>query len=419
MENNSDSYDLIVIGGGAAGFFTAIQTGEASYGAARILLLEKASKTLGKVKISGGGRCNVTHSCFDPKALTKHYPRGEKSLIGPFHHFQPTDMIEWLKDKGVELKTEADGRMFPTTDNSQTIIDCLTNAATEVGTEIKKSTEVISITPATSSRYQITTKAGETYFANHIMIATGGTRLKSSAMLAESLGHDLIPPVPSLFTFNIDDNRLKGIEGLSVQQAQTSVPNHKLSADGPILVTHWGLSGPAILKLSAWGARSLSECDYTFPLFVNWAPQADAAATIAQQRSEHGKRFVAKRSPIESLPRRLWEKLVEAANIDTSHTWSQINKQHIDALIEQIHRCPFQANGKSINKDEFVTCGGIPLKQIRTKTFESKLAEGIYFAGEVLDIDGITGGFNFQNAWTSSHLASQAIAQAVLNQEEE
>lgn len=414
MMNDEKIWDLVVIGGGAAGFFTAIQTAEASYGTAKILLLEKSSQLLGKVKISGGGRCNVTHSCFDPKTLSKHYPRGEKTLIGPFHHFQPSDMIQWLADQGVELKTEADGRMFPTTDDSGTIIKALCDAAQASGVKIQTKQEVTEIVEGMESRFQVITKSGDTYCTQNVMISTGGTRLKSSSLLPTKLGHQLLDPVPSLFTFNIVDPRLENISGVSVQKVKTSVRECKLDAEGPILVTHWGLSGPAILKLSAWGARLLHHQDYTFTLHVNWSPDRAIESVIKIQRQDHGKRLVHKRSVIESIPKRLWEKLVHAAHISEDATWSQLTKQQILNLTEQIHHCPFQASGKSINKDEFVTCGGVPLQEVKTKTFESKLCEGIYFSGEVLDIDGITGGFNFQNAWTTAYLASQAIAADIM-----
>lgn len=414
-----EAYDLIIIGGGAAGFFTAIQTAEASFDAARILILEKSSQTLAKVKISGGGRCNVTHSCFDPKALILHYPRGEKSLIGPFHHFQPKHMIEWLAEYGVELKTESDGRMFPVSDTSQTIIDALTQAAISHGIKILTSSEVTNLKPITSNnkQHQVTLLSGETFSANHLVIATGGTRLKSSSLLAELIGHQLPPPVPSLFTFNIKDNRLEGISGVSVKHVDVHVKGTKLNSTGPILVTHWGLSGPAILKLSAWGARQLAESNYHFDLTINWSPDEVFEQLLTEQRSTYGRRTIIKRSPFSSIPRRLWEKLCIHASISSTDTWSQLTRQQEEALEQQIHRCSFSSTGKSINKDEFVTCGGVPLHELRTKTFESKLVQKVYFTGEILDIDGVTGGFNFQNAWTTAHLAAQAISSDILSAE--
>lgn len=424
--NETSNYDLIVIGGGAAGFFTAIQTAEAlkkinpsTHKNHRILLLEKSAQLLGKVKISGGGRCNVTHACFDAKSLSKHYPRGEKSLIGPFNHFQSQEMIDWLKGAGVELKTESDGRMFPTSDSSQTIIDTFLQAAKNNNIEIRIKSEVKFIQPIygektetsrASTSYNLQLKTGESLHARQLMIATGGTRLKSSSSLAEQLGHELKTPVPSLFTFNIEDPCLTELAGLSVANAEVRVPSCKLQTQGAVLITHWGLSGPAILKMSAWGARKLHDLNYNFNLEINWLPKLDTLSILQQQRQQHGKRLISKRSPIKEIPRRLWEKLTKSANITPETTWSQLNKKQLQALQQQIHQNKFQAKGQSIHKEEFVTCGGVPLKEITTKSFESKKQENLYFAGEILDIDGITGGFNFQNAWTNGYLAAQEIA---------
>jgi predicted Rossmann fold flavoprotein len=408
------SFDLIVIGGGAAGFFTAIQTAEASFAAATILILEKSDSILSKVKISGGGRCNVTHACFDPKLLSKHYPRGEKSLIGPFHHFQAKDMIEWLKHQNVELKTEADGRMFPVSDQSQTIVDSLTQAARDFKIKVKTKTEVCSLHHE-GDVYRIESVDGSCFWARHLMIATGGTRLEASAKIASAFGHVLLPAVPSLFTFNIKDSRLDGIAGVSVKGAQTSLLGSNLKSMGDILVTHWGLSGPAILKLSAWGAREMAERNYFFTVLVDWSPQLAFSEVLSAQRQSYGKRSVIKRSPFEQIPRRLWEKLCLAAELCPDLTWAQLTKQEVERLDSQIHRSRFETVGKSLNKEEFVTCGGVSLNEINSKNFESKRSERIYFAGEVLDIDGITGGFNFQNAWTSAHIAAQSIAQDILS----
>lgn len=410
---SSPDYDVIIIGGGAAGFFSAIQVAEATYDSASILLLEKTSQTLTKVKVSGGGRCNVTHSCFDPKALIKNYPRGEKSLIGPFHHFQPSHMIEWLEDKGIELKTEEDGRIFPVTNDSQTVIDCMLSSAKEHNITIKTNQEVTAIKRIDNS-FSLSTSSEEIITCSQIVVATGGSRLSASSNIAELLGHKLLPPVPSLFTFNIKDQRIEDIAGISVPYVKVSVPGTKLNSEGPVLVTHWGLSGPAILKLSAWGARSLYEANYSFKIHINWSPNIRFQDILPKLRDEYGKRTVSKRSPFESIPRRLWEKLTQAAAVPTTTTWAQLTNKATDSLIEQIHNCCFQTNGKSINKDEFVTCGGVPLQEIHTKTFESKCTPDCYFTGEVLDIDGVTGGFNFQNAWTTSYLAAQAIAYKIL-----
>lgn len=402
-------WDAIVIGGGAAGFFAAITCAEAS--GKRVLILEKTAHVLGKVKISGGGRCNVTHACFEPNPLTAHYPRGEKSLIGPFHRFGAADTVAWFEERGVKLKTEQDGRMFPITDSSQTIIDTLTHAARVAGVEIRTSTGVQSITAGES--FTLTTSKDESLTADAVILATGGTRLAAGARLAESLGHELIPNVPSLFAFNIEDPRTDGLPGVSVPLAEVSVEGMKLKAAGPLLITHHGLSGPGILKLSAWGARDLHERDYLFQIKINWLPEVtdtELESTFSAKRKNWGKRRVRGHCPFEAIPKRLWDRLCEAAGIASDTIWSQLSKENTRQLIKELSAGGYQVSGKSINKDEFVTCGGVKLKDVNLKTMESKLQPGLYFAGEVLDIDGITGGFNFQNAWTSGYLAGTAIA---------
>lgn len=400
-------YDLIVIGGGAAGFFGAITCAENSN--KKVLILEKSSQLLQKVKISGGGRCNVTHDCFDPKALSKNYPRGEKSLIGPFNRWSAADTVEWFTTRGVELKTEEDGRMFPTTDSSLTIIDTLVNAAEKSGVEIWTSEGVDSINRA-NDIFILITDQGNTLTASNILIATGGTRLAAGARLASSLGHSLAPPVPSLFTFKIQDSRISELSGLSVEQTEVSIPGTKLASTGPLLITHWGMSGPGILKISAWGARELSDKGYKFQIKVNWTPKHDPREIIDDQRVQAGKRQVATYSPFPYIPKRLWQSFLRAATISETTLWSQLSKPHIEKLIYQLTESKFHVDGKSLNKDEFVTCGGVLLKEINLKTMESKLEKGVYFAGEVMNIDGITGGFNFQNAWTSGHHAGINIA---------
>ncbi|MGJ8655303.1 MAG: NAD(P)/FAD-dependent oxidoreductase [Akkermansiaceae bacterium] len=401
-------YDLIVIGGGAAGFFGAITCAENSN--SKVLILEKSSQLLQKVKISGGGRCNVTHDCQDPRALSKHYPRGEKSLIGPFNRFQASDTIDWFTSRGVELKTEADGRMFPTTDNSLTIIETLMNAAEKAGVEIRTSLGVEAILIEGDNNYMIITEDGDTISTSNILIATGGTRLAAGAKLAGNLGHSLTPPVPSLFTFKIKDSRLHDLSGLSVAHTSVKIPGTKLASEGPILITHWGMSGPGILKISAWGARTLSDLGYKFQIAINWVPKIDPQQVITDQRNQAGKRQVATYSPFPDIPKRLWQSFLKAANIGHTTLWSQLSKDHIKKLTYQLTDSKFHVDGKSLNKDEFVTCGGVQLKEINLKTMESKLHKGIYFAGEILDIDGITGGFNFQNAWTTGYHAGISVA---------
>ena len=403
-------FDLIVIGGGAAGFFTAITCAEQS--SKSVLIIEKTSKLLHKVKISGGGRCNVTHACFEPRELSTNYPRGEKSLIGPLHRFGAADTVEWFESRGVELKTEADGRMFPTSDDSQTIVDTLLTAAKTAGVEIHTGVGVTSIqaTDAAEGRFAIGTDTEAVYTAGKVVIATGGTRSASGAQLAASLGHQLQPATPSLFTFKISDPRIDGLAGLSVNDAEVKILDSKLHSAGPVLITHWGLSGPGILKISAWGARELAARQYRFDVSVNWLPGQDAAATIADMRKSQPKKQLASRSPFEGIPKRLWLRLLDAAEVAERDTWAQVGKANVAELVRQLTASAFTVDGKSMNKAEFVTCGGVELDEIDFKTMESKVSPGVYFAGEVVDIDGITGGFNFQNAWTSGFHAGSDIA---------
>lgn len=400
-------FDLIVIGGGAAGFFSAITCAENSEKS--VLILEKTSQLLQKVKISGGGRCNVTHQCFEPRELSGNYPRGEKSLIGPFHRFGAADTVEWFSSRGVSLKTEADGRMFPDTDSSQTIVDTLLGAADAAGVRIHTSEGVISVVEGDEG-FELETDTGAHYTAANVLVATGGTRLAAGAKLAASLGHELQPPTPSLFTFKIDDPRLEGLAGLSVDDAEVNIQQSKLRSAGPVLITHWGMSGPGILKISAWGARELAGREYRFDISVNWLPNDDPEAVLAQMRLGDAKRQLSGRSPFAVIPKRLWLRFLTAAGISDETTWSQLSKKHANRLLDQLTASIFTVDGKSTNKAEFVTCGGVSLKEINFKTMESKLVPGLYFAGEVIDVDGITGGFNFQNAWTNGFHAGSDIA---------
>lgn len=399
--------DLIVIGGGAAGFFSAITCAENSDKS--VLILERTSQLLQKVKISGGGRCNVTHDCLDPRDLATHYPRGEKSLIGPFNRFGPSDTIDWFSSRGVELKTEADGRMFPESNTSQTIVDTLLDAAQNAGVSIKTNEGVTSV-ERTGERFEVSTDAGHSYTAANVLLATGGTRSAAGAKLAERLGHELLPATPSLFTFKIDDARIDGLAGLSVANAEVRIQNSRLKSQGPVLITHWGMSGPGILKISAWGARELAELSYRFSITVNWTPNSDPAAVIAEKREHDGKRQVATRSAFEDIPKRLWLRMLDAAGIDGSTIWSELAKKPANKLISELSAATYEVTGKSTHKAEFVTCGGVARDDIDFKTMESKLVPGLYFAGEVIDIDGVTGGFNFQNAWTNGYHAGMAIA---------
>jgi predicted Rossmann fold flavoprotein len=400
---------VAVIGGGAAGFFGAISAAE--MGAKDVLILEKGPDLLTKVRISGGGRCNVTHHCFDPRELVGSYPRGSRSLLGPFHRWQATDTVDWFTRRGVELKTEADGRMFPVTDDSRTVIDCLTRAARELGVTWRMHAGVSGLEPRPQGGWLVKMENGEEIAARAVLIATGGIRSGPARRPVEAVGHAMAPAVPSLFTFKIEDERLDGLQGVSVPAATVRAGNWE--ASGPLLVTHWGLSGPATLKVSAWGARDLADCGYEFELKVNWTgalQAADVAGLLAAERQNHGARKVVTRSVVEGITKRLWQKLCAAAGIDGERTWSTLTKEETRRLAAELTDGRFAVRGKSLNKDEFVTCGGVHLKDVNLKTMESKLTPGIYFAGEVLDIDGVTGGFNFQAAWTTGRIAGEAIA---------
>lgn len=405
--------DAVVVGGGAAGFFGAITCAEAMSVRGSVMILERGVHFLQKVKISGGGRCNVTHSCFEPKALAKRYPRGESALIGAFHRFQSADTVNWFEAHGVELKTEADGRMFPTTDQSQTIINCLTQAARSAGVELRTGCGVERVERRSGGGFQLTLSSGQHLVCDTLLLATGGTKAADS--LAASLGHTMVPPVPSLFTFHIADKRLEGLSGLAVESATVSVVGTKLKETGPVLITHWGLSGPGILRLSAWGARELAACDYQFPLRVNWLPEHNFEGVLMlaqQQRGLTGAKRVSNVS-LGGIPSRLWERLVATAGIAELTQWAGLNKNQLHTLARLLVESEFAVTGKSMNKEEFVTCGGVRLSEVDFKTMASRICPGLYFAGELLDIDGITGGFNFQAAWTTGWLAGNAMAQRV------
>nr|WP_297306749.1 NAD(P)/FAD-dependent oxidoreductase [uncultured Flavobacterium sp.] len=404
MKNN---FDVIVVGGGASGFFTAINIAENNPDL-RIAILERGKEVLGKVKISGGGRCNVTHACFVPNLLTKFYPRGERELRGPFHTFCSVDVIEWFENNGVELKIEEDGRMFPVTDSSQTIIDCFLNLAQENQIKVNTSCSVQAISQ-TNDNWILETTQG-TLTCKHLVMATGSNP-KIWEMLT-GLGHQIVSPVPSLFTFNINDTRIKDLMGISVPNVTLKVKETKLKSNGPLLITHWGLSGPAILRLSAWGARELFDKNYQFTLQVNFLNEEvfdDVLVQLNELKLEHAKKTVVKKSPFD-LTTRLWEQLVLASEITADAKWADLTKKQLVNLTNQLTNTEFKVNGKSTFKDEFVTAGGIDLKEIDFKTMQSKLFKNLYFTGEIMNIDAITGGFNFQNAWTSGFIAAQAIA---------
>ncbi len=404
MKNN---FDVIVVGGGASGFFTAINIAENNPDL-RIAILERGKEVLGKVKISGGGRCNVTHACFVPNLLTKFYPRGERELRGPFHTFCTGDVIEWFENNGVQLKTEEDGRMFPVSDSSQTIIDCFLNLAQENQIKVNTSCSVQAISQINDNWILETTQG--TLSCENLIMATGSNP-KIWEMLTEK-GHQIVSPVPSLFTFNIKDTRIKDLMGISVPNVTLKVKETKLKSNGPLLITHWGLSGPAILRLSAWGARELFDKNYQFTLQVNFLHEEvfdDVLVQLNELKLEHAKKTVVKKSPFD-LTTRLWEQLVLASEINADAKWADLTKKQLVNLTNQLTNAEFKVNGKSTFKDEFVTAGGIDLKEIDFKTMQSKLFKNLYFTGEIMNVDAITGGFNFQNAWTSGFIAAQAIA---------
>lgn len=402
----NQKYDIIIVGAGAAGFFTAINCVEKNPNL-KVAILERGAEVLNKVRISGGGRCNVTHACFEPNELVKFYPRGEKELRGPFHQFCSGDTVEWFEKHGIELKIEADGRMFPVSNSSQTIIDCFLEATKKLKIDILTHQSVQSIFK-TANYWKIETP-NEQFSAQKLILATGSNP-KIWEML-QTFGHLVVNPVPSLFTFNIKDARIKELPGVATQ-VSIKVKDTKLSSNGPLLITHWGMSGPAILKLSAWGARILHDKNYQFTIFVNWLNDLDTEdveKTLKELKLEHAKKAVSKKSPFE-ITNRLWESLVLASGIEAETKWADLSKIQLQNLSEQLTNGVFQVNGKSTFKEEFVTAGGIDLKEINFKTMESKLHENLYFAGEIINIDAITGGFNFQNAWTSGFIVAEAIA---------
>ncbi|MDT0687532.1 NAD(P)/FAD-dependent oxidoreductase [Autumnicola psychrophila] len=398
-------YDILIVGGGAAGFFAAINAAEMNPGA-KIAILERGKEVLSKVRISGGGRCNVTHAEFLPKELVKNYPRGEKELRGPFHQFMTGDTIAWFEERGIELKIEEDGRMFPVSDTSETIINCFLSEAERLKVQILKNESVKSL--VWKNPYWKVSTPKSTLSASKVLIATGSNPKIWNFL--EKLGHSISPAVPSLFTFNIKDKRIADLPGISTY-AEVKVQGAKLQDEGPLLITHWGLSGPAILRLSAWGARELHDMDYTFRIQVNWLPGFSSEEILEKMKAlkfELAKQQVLKNAQFE-LPKRLWQNLVIAAKIEPTVTWADINKDQLLDLAQQLTEAVFKVNGKSTFKEEFVTAGGIDLKEVNFKTFESKVLKNLFFAGEVLNIDAVTGGFNFQNAWTGGFLAAKAM----------
>jgi predicted Rossmann fold flavoprotein len=396
--------DAAIAGGGAAGFFAAI-TAAQNNRKLRIAILEQGTEVLGKVRISGGGRCNVTHACFDVKELTTFYPRGSRELLGPFQAFHCRNTIDWFEEKGVELKTESDGRIFPVTDDSETIVDCLVRTAEDLGISIIRQAKVMQIEKDT----HFILHGSCTVRAESLLIATGSNATIWQQL--KSLGHTIIPPVPSLFTFNIKNEILQHLEGISVNACTAEILGTKHKANGAVLLTHWGLSGPAILRLSAFAAVELAAMNYRFTVNINWtdASTEQVKNSLIASRTEYAKKNAGNYCPFQ-LPFRLWDRLLKACAVDPAKKYADVSNAQIHTLAVMLTKCHFEVSGKSTNKDEFVTAGGVSLKEVDFKTMESKIVDRLHFAGETLNIDAVTGGFNFQAAWTTGYLAGKSIA---------
>jgi predicted Rossmann fold flavoprotein len=400
---------IVIAGGGAAGFFAAITCARASRDC-EVSIFERSPQFLSKVRISGGGRCNVTHALFDPRMFTTRYPRGARELISPFHRFSAEDTVAWFEKRGVRLKREEDGRIFPVTDSSQTIIDCLLAEANAAGVRLFTRKGIETAHVRTQDGFDLKLNTGESVACNRLLLATGGCRSVGGADLARSLGHRIELPVPSLFSLHVPALWLRSLPGITMTDVELSVA--KLHERGPLLITHNGISGPAVLRLSAWGARILHAMDYRFTLRVNWIPEIAEARMRdefqSRRQTEPNRRV--NNSPLGGIPTRLWEKLVSNAAISPQTTWTALTRAGMNELIRQLRATELEIDGKSLNKDEFVTCGGVRLREINFKTMESLVTPHLYFAGELLDIDGITGGFNFQAAWTTGWIAGHAMA---------
>jgi predicted Rossmann fold flavoprotein len=397
---------IIVIGGGAAGFFAAIRLAE-RYPKSSVMILERGKEVLQKVRVSGGGRCNVTHACWTPKELVKFYPRGSKALLGPFHKFACGDTMDWFEKRGVQLKVEEDGRVFPVSDNSESIARCLLDSARIAGVKILTQKRVDQITKLENGSFEI--KAGELFHCDALVIAAGSS--PAVWAMLENLGHKIVEPVPSLFTFNIKDSRIAELAGLSVPNAVVEVIGQKnLKTEGPLLITHWGMSGPGILKLSSWGARWMHEVDYAFKIRINWLSRnpEHIKEELQEIKIDWAKKQVST-NPTFDIPSRLWQRFCEAANIGPTEIWANLNKNQMNAFLQQLCFSEWQVKGKSTFKEEFVSAGGVDLDEVNFTRFESKIVPGLYLAGEILDIDALTGGFNFQAAWTGGWIIGESI----------
>lgn len=408
VNKNMPVFDLIVIGGGAAGFYGAIQAAE-MYPDRKILILEKSGKLLSKVRVSGGGRCNVTHHCFEAVKLSQHYPRGEKALRHIFKEYNASHTVSWFASRGVPLKVEEDGRMFPTTDDSETIVNCFLQQAQRLSILININEGVDTIVKG-SDGFQIKTTKGIVYESSRVLITTGGNPRIDAYRIIEALGHTINPPIPSLFTFNDSEKRFADLMGISVPNAEIRIATTKLKNSGPLLITHWGLSGPAVIRLSAWAAEYLHSVQYTFTALVSWIGPAseEPVRQLLQSVKVSNPKQKIRNNPMWELPQRLWIRLCELAEIPETKIWGEISAKNLNKLVEYLIRCPFHIRGKTTFKEEFVTCGGVDLKEIDLTRMESKKVAGLFFAGEVLNIDGETGGFNFQAAWSTAYLAAKS-----------
>ena len=401
---------LIVIGGGAAGFFCAVNAARLDP-RLKVTIIEKTNKLLSKVKISGGGRCNVTHACYDIDEMSKRYPRGQNFVKKSFHQFFTTDTINWFEERGVMLKTEDDGRMFPETDSSQTIIDCLLKEASKYGVEILFKSEVRSLKNE-AGKFQIELSDLRHLTSDFVCIACGGYAKSDMFNWLKEPGHSIEEPVPSLFTFNLPNHPVTKLMGVSVENAKVKVRNSKLEEDGPLLITHWGLSGPAVLRLSAWGARQLALCNWQFTIVINWLPEFNEQSLrnkVLELRDSNASQKIINKNPF-GLPARLWEFLAGQSGIKTEWRWADLPSVRQNKFIKNLCSYEGEVKGKTTFKEEFVTAGGIKLSEVDVNTMMSKKVSNLFFAGEVLDVDGITGGFNFQHAWTSGWIAAKAIA---------
>jgi predicted Rossmann fold flavoprotein len=408
--------DVIIVGGGPAAFMAAIECAGHSPGA-QIVVLEKGPRFLEKVRISGGGRCNVTHACFDPREFATRYPRGGKALLTPFQAFSAQDTVDWFEARGVRLKTEPDGRMFPDSNSSETIVDCLLDSARAAGVSLRLHADVTSVAIGADGGFLVGLANGDALQARNLLLATGGCRGNAALELSASLGHTLEPPVPSLFTFRIEVPWLRALAGVSLPDCGIAIPSAGLQERGPLLLTHWGLSGPAVLKASAWGARALHAAQYRFAIQVRWIPGASPehlASELTSRRQSQGARRVTG-LPIAPIPSRLWEQLVLSVGIPQDTRWSSLTRSQTHALVLVLTRSEFQVTGKSTNKDEFVTCGGVRLREVDFRSMASRVCPGLFLAGELLDVDGLTGGFNLQAAWSTGYVAGRSLGERIRN----